>query len=103
MQAPSATPYCECETPVMDVEHDAGCRRCGRPVDFSPQPGALDLSRVRDLKLDDHELVEGAFYVADSLSPRIIAGPFVTFNKANTDRIERNIANDCTIVQHVSR
>jgi hypothetical protein len=28
--------YCTCETPVMDVEHDAGCRRCGLPVDFSP-------------------------------------------------------------------
>ena len=33
----TATLYCECETPVMDVEHDAGCRRCGRPVDFSPR------------------------------------------------------------------
>lgn len=28
--------YCSCETPVMDVEHDAGCRRCGNPVDFGP-------------------------------------------------------------------
>lgn len=33
----TATLYCECETPVMDVAHDAGCRRCGRPVDFSPR------------------------------------------------------------------
>lgn len=32
--APTIT-YCRCETPVMDVEHDAGCRRCGLPVDFS--------------------------------------------------------------------
>lgn len=31
------TLYCQCETPVMDVEHDAGCRRCGRPVDFTPK------------------------------------------------------------------
>ena len=30
------TLYCECETPLMDVEHDAGCRRCGRPVNFTP-------------------------------------------------------------------
>ena len=30
------TLYCECQTPIMDVEHDAGCRRCSRPVDFSP-------------------------------------------------------------------
>lgn len=32
---------CSCESPVIDVEHDAGCRRCGRPVNFSPalQPG----------------------------------------------------------------
>lgn len=29
--------YCECESPIMDVEHDAGCRRCGRMVDFSPK------------------------------------------------------------------
>lgn len=29
--------YCTCETPLMDVEHDAGCRRCGLPVDFSPR------------------------------------------------------------------
>lgn len=28
--------YCSCETPIMDVEHDAGCRRCGNPVDFGP-------------------------------------------------------------------
>ena len=31
------TAYCTCETPVMDVEHDAGCRRCGLPVDFTPR------------------------------------------------------------------
>jgi len=31
------TTYCTCDSPVMDVEHDAGCRRCGRPVDFSPR------------------------------------------------------------------
>lgn len=30
------TAYCECETPVVDVDHDAGCRRCGLPVNFSP-------------------------------------------------------------------
>jgi len=29
------TLYCECDAPVMDVEHDAGCRRCGRPVNFN--------------------------------------------------------------------
>jgi hypothetical protein len=28
--------YCECEFPVIDVEHDAACRRCGLPVDFTP-------------------------------------------------------------------
>jgi len=32
------TAYCKYETPVMDIEHDAGCRRCGLPVDFSPLP-----------------------------------------------------------------
>lgn len=31
--------YCSCESPVMDPEHDAGCRRCGLPVDFSPARG----------------------------------------------------------------
>lgn len=29
-------PYCECEAPVIDVDRDAGCRRCGLPVDFTP-------------------------------------------------------------------
>lgn len=29
--------YCRCETPVFDPEHDAGCRRCGLPIDFSPR------------------------------------------------------------------
>jgi len=32
--------YCTCESPIMDVEHDAGCRRCGFPVDFNPTEGA---------------------------------------------------------------
>lgn len=27
---------CICEQPVMNIFHDAGCRRCGLPVDFSP-------------------------------------------------------------------
>jgi hypothetical protein len=26
--------YCACDEPLIDVEHDAGCRRCGLPVDF---------------------------------------------------------------------
>jgi hypothetical protein len=29
--------FCQCETHVIDVEHDEGCRRCGRPVDFTPR------------------------------------------------------------------
>lgn len=28
--------YCECETPIFDPEHDAGCRRCGLAIDFTP-------------------------------------------------------------------
>jgi len=36
----AAAGYCACEAPAIDVEHDAGCRRCGRPVDFSPQRAA---------------------------------------------------------------
>lgn len=28
--------YCRCERPLVDVDHDAGCRRCGLPVNFSP-------------------------------------------------------------------
>jgi hypothetical protein len=31
------TLYCNCETPVMDIEVDAGCRRCGLPVNFAPE------------------------------------------------------------------
>lgn len=29
--------YCSCEAPIFDAEHDAGCRRCGLPIDFTPQ------------------------------------------------------------------
>lgn len=29
------TVYCACETSLLDPEHDAACRRCGMPVDFS--------------------------------------------------------------------
>lgn len=46
------TIYCACETPVMDVEHDAGCRRCGRPVDFSPTRGAILEQLGRQLASD---------------------------------------------------
>lgn len=29
-------PYCECDSgPLIDVDHDAGCRRCGFPVRFT--------------------------------------------------------------------
>jgi hypothetical protein len=31
------TIYCECETPVFDPDHDAGCRRCGEQIDFNPK------------------------------------------------------------------
>lgn len=30
------TVYCTCGSPLIDVEHDAGCRRCGLPVNFTP-------------------------------------------------------------------
>ena len=39
------THYCTCETPIMDIDHDAGCRRCGLPVDFTPrQPSGVRIS-----------------------------------------------------------
>lgn len=38
------TLYCACDTPAMDVAHDAGCRRCGLPVDFSPKEGRMETS-----------------------------------------------------------
>ena len=38
--------YCECSAPVMDVEHDEGCRRCGRPVDFSPRMSGMTFKRI---------------------------------------------------------
>lgn len=31
-----STIYCACEEPVIDLDHDAGCRRCGLPVNFGP-------------------------------------------------------------------
>ncbi len=38
----TSTLYCECESPMMDVAHDAGCRRCGRPVSFAPHVTEVD-------------------------------------------------------------
>lgn len=35
------TIYCECESPLIAIEHDAGCRRCGRPVNFTPDAPAI--------------------------------------------------------------
>jgi hypothetical protein len=32
----STTTYCGCESPIIDIDHDEGCRRCGLPVNFSP-------------------------------------------------------------------
>lgn len=55
--------YCKCESPIMDVEHDAGCRRCGLPVDFTPRACAAcgelvtpaELQRVRsDVDFVEH-------------------------------------------------
>jgi hypothetical protein len=42
------TLYCTCESPVIDIEHDVGCRRCGLPVDFSPRPADDDLAGGRN-------------------------------------------------------
>jgi hypothetical protein len=39
------TRYCTCEQPVMEVEHDTGCRRCGLPVDFTPRGARLVWSK----------------------------------------------------------
>jgi hypothetical protein len=39
--------HCRCESPIMDVEHDAGCRRCGDPVDFSGHPPVDARVRLR--------------------------------------------------------
>ena len=58
----SSTAYCECEQPVIDVEHDAGCRRCGRPVDFTPAPRPyLELrQRIDDLELQRRFVLDAA-------------------------------------------
>lgn len=33
----NGAPSCACDSgPLIDVEHDAGCRRCGLPVNFAP-------------------------------------------------------------------
>jgi hypothetical protein len=51
--------YCECEFPVIDVEHDAGCRRCGAPVDFSPsEPDAGQSVRVEVLEARRQERLD---------------------------------------------
>ena len=37
----------------MDVEHDAGCRRCGLPVNFSPKPIPGEICVVTELPCCD--------------------------------------------------
>lgn len=39
--------YCQCDSPIMDLEHDEGCRRCGRPVDFSPARLHAEMEQLR--------------------------------------------------------
>jgi hypothetical protein len=33
--------YCRCDPPVIDVDHDAACRRCGLPVQYASPHGWL--------------------------------------------------------------
>lgn len=41
-----AVTYCQCAKPALDVELDAACRRCGRPVNYAP-----DVPTVREADL----------------------------------------------------
>ena len=60
--------YCECEAPVIDVEHDAGCRRCGRPVDFSPRVVCPDCGGATREAVDDEQV---ALVCANDDCPRV--------------------------------
>jgi len=69
------TIYCECETPVMDVEHDEGCRRCARPVAFTPEPERWTIITDEGLTLFREDLLTAAEARAYVLAnPRTQAG-----------------------------
>jgi hypothetical protein len=70
-QANDPSSYCECDTPVMDIEHDAGCRRCGRPVNFTPaKPTEFEIRQAiaeYDQDREPSAAEEGAREVAEHL------------------------------------
>jgi len=73
------TAYCQCESPIMDVEHDAGCRRCGLPVDFSPRPpevcpgcggeGGITMTTATEVSSAIRELVGGSILHDPTVGP----------------------------------
>ena len=66
-----ATLYCECASPIMDVEHDAGCRRCGRPVDFSPRRPESELALERRLWFEARERHGGIYEAGATDTARV--------------------------------
>jgi len=58
--------YCQCETPIMDPEYDAGCRRCGRPVDFTPRldPGEEEAVAVMREQIARMSAAHGVYGIA---------------------------------------
>ncbi len=46
----TGTIYCLCEAPAIEVEHDAGCRRCGLPVNFAPPAPNLTPDQIAELE-----------------------------------------------------
>jgi len=92
--------YCTCESPIMDVEHDAGCRRCGLPVDFSPKP-VVELGNagfgVRHPNYPDAWLADGydtpheALSAAESNAPLFYIGARVRL-RHDVDRYPHFIA-----------
>ena len=60
--------YCECESPVFDCDHDAGCRRCGQPIDFTPNGDHVLIVGEATISID-HE----AWGVDDPIPWRYVA------------------------------
>lgn len=107
------TIYCSCETPIIDWDHDAGCRRCGLPVDFSPTASEEDRLRSRislleaRIAMKDAELAWARATLA-RLSVRKVSGPTVfpdryTKTLDSGRDVEEAVEETSRRMQHVPR
>lgn len=70
----------------MDVAHDAGCRRCGLPVDFTPRT-PLAIGTVFDTPYEKGCVVVGLPDVVGNFDARDSDGVVCSFSEAMVVRV----------------